>query len=175
MDYDYIVTDSHNPQSAKPEDTDPAPGLPRRGHWLMWGGLFLNAILLLLLFALYFTPVGEWAGFQARWLQSVDPIRGSNTPENAAVLAATRNLITVLGPIFIGLAVWMVTVVAERRLKHYDETQEKLRIYLEGRTDALRRELEKGRQELEQGRKEMRKEILDSVEMYKNAPEKPCF
>ena len=142
--------------SDKPEVAHPAPGLPHRTSPIVWIGIWINTIMLLALFALYFTPVGEWAGFQARWLEGVEPVPDGSTPENAAVLAATRNLITVLGPIFIGLAVWMVTVVAERRLKHYDETQEKLRIYLEERADALRRELEKGR-------KDMREEILDSV------------
>ncbi len=126
----------------------PAPGLPHRTSPIVWIGIWINTIMLLALFALYFTPVGEWAGFQARWLEGVEPVPDGGTPENAAVLAATRNMITVLGPIFIGLAVWMVTVVAERRLKVYDETLEKLRGYLEERTAALRRELVEGRKDI---------------------------
>lgn len=50
-----------------------------------------------------------------------------DTGASSGVEAATRNMLTILGPIMIGIAIWIITVVAERRLKAYDETIEGIR------------------------------------------------
>jgi len=50
-------------------------------------------------------------------------------------------MITVLSPIFIGLVIWLVTVVAERRLKVYDQTMNEFRDSTETKANRLRSEL----------------------------------
>ena len=73
-----------------------------------------------LLLALFFTPLGPALGFPPQ-ASSGSGATGSGVHE------ATRNLIAILGPILIGITIWVVTVVAERRLKAYDETIDKFR------------------------------------------------
>ncbi len=135
------------------------------------GNVILVA-LVIALFALIFTKLGEVFGLHANWLRGAE-IPGSESSGEleanaSAVLAATRNMISILGPIFIGLAVWMVTVVAEKRLKAYDEALEKQRAYIEDRSDKNREFLDKRIQEL---RKETKDEIKEGLDRVKAAIE----
>jgi hypothetical protein len=74
---------------------------------------------------------------------------------------------------FIGLTIWLVSIVAERRLKSYDEALEKQREYIEERTDKNRAYLEgqtKGlRIETDDLRSNLRKEIDARVSQAEEA------
>ena len=75
-------------------------------NWV-WQAIVL--VLICILFLLYFTPLGELAGLHAGWLEivedNVDEDKRQILANRDAVLAATRYMINILGPIFIGLAI----------------------------------------------------------------------
>lgn len=91
----------------------------------------------------FFSPLGDLIGYNKTWFD------GSSEIHSTALIAATRNLITVLGPLFIGVAIWLISNVAEKRLKFYDEeirlTQEKL----DSRFEAFRAEIRQRSRESE--------------------------
>lgn len=79
--------------------------------------------------ALLLTPIGDLLGIRLGWF-SAPP--GSSVAAGAAiqpkaVLESMRDLLTVIVPLFLGIAIWLVTIVAERRLKEYDMTLDKFR------------------------------------------------
>lgn len=59
-----------------------------------------------------------------------------------SLLAANRNLITVVLPLLIGVVIWLITVVAERRLKTYDETIENIRNELRDALETIKKQLD---------------------------------
>lgn len=82
-----------------------------------------------IMFLLVFTALGDWVGFKTGWL--ISNAGGPNAPAQQAntesVLSATRNMITVIGPILLGTVVWLITITAERRLKAYDDAMQNFR------------------------------------------------
>ncbi|MFV1564828.1 MULTISPECIES: hypothetical protein [Phaeobacter] len=125
--------------------------------------LFVIPLLFSLIFLLILTPLGDMLGLSVYILQPNSALTGSTSPD-PAVLAATRNMITVLGPIFIGLTIWLVSIVAERRLKSYDEALEKQRKYIEDRTDKNREYLESQTKGLRAETDELRSNLLQEIE-----------
>lgn len=136
---------------------------------------------ILALWALLLTPFGQYVGFQNDWFyvasQSIaqqkattgDPTVVVGNPDE--IIAATRNLISVLGPILIALFVWVVAFMAERRLKNYDETIERIRS--EQRAEQLRMlaEQEKTRESIQREVKEISKAKEEIPVSIRNAEE----
>lgn len=79
------------------------------------------------LFLLVFTPIGDLVGFKAGWVAPESAGDGAQQVNTDAIVAATRNMITVIAPIVLGIVIWMITITAERRLKTYDETMQNFR------------------------------------------------
>lgn len=108
----------------------------------LWFGLaILITALNAALFAFIFTDIGSNL-VQKGWVvatSATDPTQPLKV-DTSAIEAATRNFITVMGPIITGLALWLVTVVAERRLKAYDEAIEKLTDRFEKKFDEFKKE-----------------------------------
>jgi len=101
----------------------------------LWTGFALIVTgLNLALFLLMFTDIGStWV--QKGWFVANSAAGSTVKVDTSAIEAATRNVIAVMGPLFTGLVLWLVTIVAERRLKAYDEAIEKLTEKLEKKFD----------------------------------------
>lgn len=104
-------------------------------HWIAYVVLGASTTM----FLLVFTGVGDLLGFKAGWvLSEAAAVRlEDGSLRSDAVVAATRNMITVIAPIVLGIVVWLITITAERRLKTYDETMQRFRGEIrEGMTEA---------------------------------------
>ncbi len=115
--------------------------------------VFSSVVLILVFWAVLITPFGSFIGVTDSWdwlihlaaismnpdcfsLPNDDPCMPGTAAYNAYIEAAgrardslqiaNRNLITVLMPLFLGVAGWIVTVVSEKRLKNYDEKLEQM-------------------------------------------------
>ncbi|MEL6236243.1 MAG: hypothetical protein AAFR46_17745 [Pseudomonadota bacterium] len=159
-------------------------------------------IFLLIAWALLLTPIGSYLGandFTLEWISlaanSIDPAcQGSacldaspqyrNAARNAAssLQAANRNLMTVLLPVFLGIVIWLVTVVAERRLKTYDETidrirsgndeaRENLRLQLNDSLRNQRSDAEAFRQDLNNKVNELREYVEQNRNLVRETPD----
>lgn len=132
------------------------------------GMVFLNFIFI-------FTGFGSWIGFHADWLtptntpsfwqRLVPATAPAHTANPEAVIAATRNMMTVLVPLISGVVLWTITVVAERRLKAYDEAIERL-------TDRLDKKIDDFRKTIEDNAKEQRKSITERLEKFEAESDK---
>ncbi len=96
--------------------------------------MVVGMVLMLLLF---FSPFGAFIGFAAG-----TTVGGAEAETARGVHEATRNLIAILGPILIGITIWVITVVAERRLKAYDQTIEDFRTAITEAATEMRREFD---------------------------------
>lgn len=105
--------------------------------------LWLIGLLPLLLAVMIFTPLGDWLGIRGQWWHTISqedleslPIIGN--PQ--AVSDAITTAITVLGPIIIGIVIWLIVTVGVGRLRRYDEIIDNIRIEIR---DADRRTSDK--------------------------------
>lgn len=80
-------------------------------------------------FLIVFTPLGDWVGLKTGWVLPSAATNGvaAQQVNSDAVVAATRNMITVIAPIVLGVVIWLIAITAERRLKAYDETMQNFR------------------------------------------------
>lgn len=103
-----------------------AKGLRRHyGLFRVLGNLLVVLIPITVLLIL-FTPFGDWLGVRDDWFViATDKAQAPLSVQRDAIRESTRNMLTVIVPMFLGITVWLVTVVAERRLKTYDETLDK--------------------------------------------------
>lgn len=108
-----------------------------RQRKLTFNAAYAMLALIFVLFLLIFTSLGETLGLQAGWITTANGAEALATQPNE-VISATRNFITVLGPIFLGIIIWLVTVTAERRLKQYDEAIDKFRSSMDQKLENIR-------------------------------------
>ncbi len=117
------------------------------------GGRLIIFFFIVSVWALLFTPAGSYFGVTDLWDSVIELAAASMNPAcpalpngeacmpgmpeydayieaaeraRGSLQVANRNLITVLMPLFLGLAVWLITIVAEKRLKNYDEKLEQM-------------------------------------------------
>lgn len=102
------------------------------GRWWYFAMRLTSHMLVTLIpitiLALLLTPVGDILGIRLDWFGPPSP-SGSGDAElqPGKVAQSMRDMLTVIVPLFLGVAIWLVTVVAERRLKEYDATLDRFR------------------------------------------------
>lgn len=97
-----------------------------QGHrlyfWLRIFGHILITLIPIAILALLLTPIGDTLGIRLGWFTLPPEAYKATTVQPKAILESMRDMLTVIVPLFLGIAIWLVTIVAERRLKTYDDT-----------------------------------------------------
>ena len=147
-------------------------------------------IVILMIWLMLFTPVGSFFGITGLWGHLIEhaaiamnpacqpppggePCTPGSPAYNAYVeaaerargslIAANRNLITVLLPLLIGIVIWVITTVAERKLKTYDETIENVRRQISEQLKESRDDIEKIRGEVRDAPDQIKQKLDEEI------------
>lgn len=113
----------------------------------------------LVIFCTVFTPLGDFIGFKTGWVIPTAPASGTDA-NSTAVVAATRNLISVLGPMIIGLALWILATVGLNRFREFDANLDRIRSSLEGTLEVFRVEI---RERDAEARRDIKADISEGI------------